>query len=118
AQLILDLDSKKFAIRERAMQELDRRAEVVETALRKALQEKPSLEVRRRLIEIIQRLERQTYTGEQLRVFRAIEVLEHIGTPEAQEVLKELAKGASEARLTQEAKAALDRLAKRPVTAR
>jgi len=48
-----------------------------------------------------------------LRQLREIQVLEHIGTPEAQEVLKKLAQGAPEARLTQEAKAALDRLSKR-----
>jgi hypothetical protein len=44
---------------------------------------------------------------------RAIEVLEHIGTPDANELLQTLATGAPEARLTQEAKASLERLAKR-----
>jgi hypothetical protein len=44
---------------------------------------------------------------------RALEVLEHIATPEAQQVLKTLATGAPEARLTQEAKASLARLARR-----
>jgi hypothetical protein len=44
--------------------------------------------------------------------------LEHIGTPEAQEVLRTLAKGAAEARLTQEAKASLEWLAKRETTKR
>jgi hypothetical protein len=42
-----------------------------------------------------------------------LEVLEHIGTPEAREVLKALAKDAPDARLTREAKAALERLARR-----
>ena len=41
---------------------------------------------------------------------RAIEALEHIGTPEAMDVLKRLAGGAAATRLTREAKAALDRL--------
>jgi hypothetical protein len=40
-------------------------------------------------------------------------VLEAIGTPEARKVLQTLAKGAAEARLTREAKAALARLARR-----
>ena len=44
---------------------------------------------------------------------RAVEVLERIGTPEARQVLAKLADGAPEARLTQEAKASLQRLAKR-----
>jgi hypothetical protein len=42
---------------------------------------------------------------------RAIEVLEHIGTPEARQVLDTLARGAAVARVTQEAKASLKRLA-------
>jgi hypothetical protein len=40
-------------------------------------------------------------------------VLEHIGTTQAQDLLKKLAQGAPEARLTQEAKASLERLTKR-----
>jgi hypothetical protein len=42
-----------------------------------------------------------------------VEVLEHIGTPEAVRVLEKLSKGATDARLTHEAKAALERLARR-----
>jgi hypothetical protein len=41
-----------------------------------------------------------------------------IGTPEAQVVLKTLAKGAPDSRLTQEAAASLERLAKRPASAK
>jgi hypothetical protein len=48
-----------------------------------------------------------------MRTFRAIEVLEHIATPEAQQVLKTLSEGAPEARVTREAKVSLERLAKR-----
>jgi len=44
---------------------------------------------------------------------RALEVLEQVGTPEARQVLTTLATGAPHARLTREAKAALDRLSKR-----
>jgi hypothetical protein len=48
-----------------------------------------------------------------LRSLRAVEVLEHIATPEARDVLRTLAQGASEVRLTREAKAALERLERR-----
>ena len=51
-------------------------------------------------------------------MLRAIEVLEHIGTAEARQVLKSLANGAPEARRTREAKSSLERLAKRTAAAR
>ena len=51
---------------------------------------------------------------ERLRLLRAIEVLEHIGTPEARTVLALLAKQSSVPDPGQHAKAALARLAKRP----
>ena len=46
----------------------------------------------------------------QLLTLRGLEVLEHIATPEAKQVLQKLAAGAPDARLTREAKAALQRL--------
>jgi hypothetical protein len=45
-----------------------------------------------------------------LRTLRAIDVLESIGTPEAQQILRKLAEGAPGARETREAKTALERL--------
>ena len=48
---------------------------------------------------------------EQLRSLRALESLEYVGTPDAQRVLKRLAEGVPGARLTQDARASLERLA-------
>ena len=62
----------------------------------------------RRIEALIERI-----APERLRPLRAIEALEHIGNSEAQELLKKLSQGAPEARLTQEAKASLERLSKR-----
>jgi WD40 repeat protein len=45
-----------------------------------------------------------------LQNLRAVEVLEHTATSEARELLDTLSRGAAEARLTQEAKAALERM--------
>jgi hypothetical protein len=53
---------------------------------------------------------------ESLRYVRAVEVLEQIGSRDAQDVLKTLANGMPTARLTREATAAWERLAKRPET--
>jgi hypothetical protein len=44
-------------------------------------------------------------------------VLEQAGTAAARQVLEELARGAPESRLTQEAKASLERVARRPAPA-
>ncbi len=58
----------------------------------------------------MQRLEGSVPPADQLRVLRAIEALEWIGTPEARELLLKLSKGAAGCRQTQEAKASLARL--------
>jgi hypothetical protein len=47
---------------------------------------------------------------EQLRLVRAVEVLERMGTPEARGLLRALAEGAPGTLPTREAQAALDRL--------
>jgi hypothetical protein len=52
-----------------------------------------------------------------LRAVRAIAVLEHIGRPEAREVIEAVSRGAPSALPTQKAKAALERL-KSPATLR
>jgi hypothetical protein len=118
AQLLAGLDSDRFEEREKAEQELGRWGELVEPALRVALAGQPSLEVRSRIKRLLENLHKVPLSGDRLRDLRAIEVLEYVGTTEAQHILESLAKGASEARLTQEAKAALQRLAKRPVVDR
>jgi len=52
-------------------------------------------------------------TREQVRMSRALEVLELIGSPAAREVLRMLASGVPEAHTTQEANWTVQRLAKR-----
>jgi WD40 repeat protein len=112
ARLVADLDSDRFAVRQRAEEELGNLLDVAEAALRAALAGQPSVEVRRRIEVLLNQLDPCT-SPERLRALRALEVLEQIGTPEAQQVLEKLAQGAPQARLTQEAKAALRRGAQR-----
>ena len=83
--------------------------EAAEPALRNALEASPSPEARRRIEQLLAKLDGYGTSGEPLRQARVIECLEHIATPEARELLRKLAKGVSEARLTREAKAALQR---------
>lgn len=114
AQLIADLDSDTFAVREKATRELEEIADCAEPALRTALANKPSLELRRRVEPIVEKLENWPASSPaKLREWRALEVLEHLGTFEARQLLQKLADGAPEARLTHESKAALERLATR-----
>ena len=94
---------------------LERLGEDAESSLRRALADKPSLESRRRVERLLERLVIAPVNDPaRLRELRAVEVLEHINTVEARRVLAALAKGTPEARLTREAQASLDRLAKRP----
>jgi hypothetical protein len=118
AGLIADLDNDQFAVREKAAKDLEHFGEVAVGACEKALRGHPPAEVRRRLESFLEQQAKSASepSPERLRVLRAIEVLEHIGTLQAQELLKSLASGAPEAHLTQEAKAALKRLAKQRVT--
>jgi hypothetical protein len=54
----------------------------------------PSVEVRQRAKTLMEQLTRQLGTPEYLQKLRALEVLEHMGTPEARAMLQELGRGA------------------------
>lgn len=113
-KLIADLDDDKFTVRECASAELEKLGLLAEPLLRKAIQTTPSLEVRRRLDRLMERLEAWVTPPETLRALRALEVLERAATPRAKQVLTKLAHGAPEAVVTQEAKGSLERLTKKP----
>jgi hypothetical protein len=117
-RLLAGLDDEQFQVREKASRELEALAEFAVPALRKALAGKPPLEVRRRLERLLHRLEGRSLSAETVRHIRAVEALEAIGNPQARRLLDKLAAGPAEMRLTQEAKAAARRLARRAVLAR
>jgi hypothetical protein len=122
-RLIADLDGPRAA---EASRQLARMGRAAEPALRRVL-EIPPIPVRKRG----PRLSQQTRwyvqkTLEQMKepdtssipldaevVLRALSVLEQMNTREARQVFQELAKGPAGARVTREARAALERLAKR-----
>jgi hypothetical protein len=111
-RLIRDLDSEDFQTRTKTTEELEKNIDLVESTLRKKMTEKPSLEVRQRIRRMLSKLE-PAESADRLRTLRVIQVLEYMGTPQAKEYLHQLANGATGVRLTNEAKAALQRLAKR-----
>jgi WD40 repeat protein len=107
--LLTDLDSDAFGVREKATAELKKLGESAGPAMRKALEGKPSLEARRRLERLLHQLRRVSPAPNRVRELRALEVLERIDGAEVRQTLEALAGGMPEARLTQEAKAALRR---------
>jgi WD40 repeat protein len=112
AEWVADLDSVRFAVRERAARGLEAAGHQAETSLRRAAAGKLSLEAARRVEGLLERLYAPP-TAERLQALRALEVLERVGTPAGRQVLEGLAVGAPGDRLTREAKAALERLARR-----
>jgi len=96
-------------VRDRAFKELSDQGHHVGPALRAALDTKPPAEARNRIEQLLARIVGPPSAGEPLRILRALAVLEAKSTPAAKDLLRELADGAPEAWLTQEAKAALRR---------
>jgi WD40 repeat protein len=110
ARLIKALEVGSFVEREKATSELEKLADVVADDLRQALTNAGSLESRRRIEELLAKHGGSTPSLETLRSLRAVEVLEHSANPAARQILQALTEGASEARLTRDARAALTRL--------
>jgi WD40 repeat protein len=112
SQLIAELDDQLFAVRSQAAEELENLGELSRPDIVKAIESKPSLEVRQRLDDLLRSLDQRMGrpTPDELRQIRAVQVLEWLGTPESRQLLDELAKGSSAMWQTQEAKAAVERL--------
>jgi outer membrane protein assembly factor BamB len=118
AKLIADLDSDDFDVREKATKELGRLGDQVARACRKALADRPSPEMRRRLQELLDKQDSEVHqpSAERVRLSRALEALELVGTDDARAQLAALAKGVPGAWLTEEAKAGRERLDRGRVT--
>jgi hypothetical protein len=103
-RLIADLDSESYAVRERAMRQLEQLGDGAEVYLRRVLRQRPSLELRRRVERLLEIL--TATSPRHVRDGRLLEVLEWLDTAESRRLLEELAGGAAHAWLTREAKAA------------
>jgi hypothetical protein len=112
-RLIADLNNGRFQVREHATKELMALEERAVPAVRKALAAGPPLEAQRRLKALLERLERGSLSVETVRLIRAVEALEAIGSPAARRLLDRLAAGPPATHLTQEAQASVGRLARR-----
>jgi WD40 repeat protein len=111
-QWLKDLDHPTFKVREEVTRELEKHADVLLPTLKRALAARPPAESSKRLTQLVEYAEEGHWTPDALRTLRAIEILEYAGSTEARKVLEKLAGGVAEARLTREAKASLERLAR------
>jgi WD40 repeat protein len=112
SRLIAHLEDERYAVRQRATEELARLGTAATPQLREALTRQPTLDKRLRVEALLGRLANPWVpSAEELRALRALEVLERTATPAARQILERLAGGASYAPLTQQAKMALQRLA-------
>jgi hypothetical protein len=114
AALIADLDSKEFAVRDRAARRLETMEELAEPWLRKVLAATPNLELHRRVEQLLAKVGPHPVSVRERAALRGVELLERAATQEAVVHLHTLAEGAPEARLTLDAKAALGRIRLRP----
>jgi WD40 repeat protein len=110
-QRIADLGSDDFATRRKAEQALAAVVDIAQVALREGHAQTRDLEQRLRMGRLLALL--NVPSQDRLREHRAILALEARGTPQARRLLDRLARGAQGAQMTEEAKAALRRLAKR-----
>jgi WD40 repeat protein len=114
-QLVAELDSEQFEVRERATAALRKLGAAARPALEEGLKGSPAPEARKRIEALLEALGEQPLTAEALRGVRAVAVLERIGSREARELLERLARGAASSQVTLEAREALQRLEKRKV---
>jgi WD40 repeat protein len=105
-----DLDADDFAARERASRELGALVDRIEPRLQKALKNTTSLEVRRRLLDILKQSSEAKLSLPTVRQLRAVAVLEQIATPEARRALQTVSQSEAAKRVTAAATDALRRL--------
>jgi hypothetical protein len=117
-QLIKDLDSNKFQIREQSFQELKGFGREIIPILRDALGTNPSTEARVRLNSVMAELDSVPQPGQlsrsQLQGVRVIQILEYIGTTDAKRLLEEFNRHDPRPDVREQAKGALARLARDP----
>jgi RNA polymerase sigma factor (sigma-70 family) len=114
AALLDDLDSDTFAKREEAARQIRAYGSKAESALRRTLAKPPSLEMRRRIENLLSEMTLPSLnlplSGDRLRGVRAIEVLERAGNTAARSLLQAWAEQTQDAHLAIEARLALERL--------
>ena len=113
-KMFRDLNNESFNIRANATKELEKYGRWMEGRFKESLTNPPTLEVQRRLEQMLAKL-----TGglsleqERIRARRVMLILEQAATPASRDVLQSLVAGAPEVELQNEAKLSLERMGKR-----
>jgi hypothetical protein len=108
-KMVGDLDSEEFAARDASVDALSALGETARPFLEHALFRPRSVEHRRRVEALLDKLGAPFTSPASLRMFRAVEVLERLGTPEAIALLRRIAQP-GDAAIGDEAKRSLKRL--------
>jgi hypothetical protein len=109
AALAARLNSERFADRQRATAEIEQMSELAWPHLKAVLKEGGPLEVVLRVQKLLDQLDPPFASPAGLRLWRSLEVLEHIGTPAARDVLRALSRDDAGSPLTRAARRALAR---------
>jgi WD40 repeat protein len=110
ARWVVELESDTFEARETAATELERAGEQARPALEAVVKGQPSSELKRRVGELLKKLDEHVYPAEVVRDLRALEVAEKIGDSAAHKIIEAMAAGAAGDPRTLDAKAVLERL--------
>lgn len=102
-QWIADLDSPDFSVREKAQKNLRSLSIQAEPHLRKQLQANPTLEMRRRIRNLLEEIESRSLTADEIREVRAVQALEWMNSEAARTLLAKWAEGDPSATLTKAA---------------
>jgi hypothetical protein len=114
-RLVADLGSQEYAVRQRAMGELYPLHKAAEPVLRQALRADASAEQRSRIEVLLEACGASApATPELRRIESAVGVLERLASDGARRALKKLAEGMPGAFVTEEARAALQRMSPAP----
>jgi hypothetical protein len=112
--LLADLNHDQYARRDKADEQLEKLGALCEPMLRAAVRQPPSMDARRRLEKLVAKLEELPPSPDTLQVLHILEALELANTAEARQILQALSREDPPTRITHEAKAASERLARRP----
>ncbi len=111
---ISELDSPRYAVRDRAHGSLVTHVYQAESELRQAIAGRISVESRNRITRILEESFTAIPSPVHLREMRAVEILEQIGTPQARDLLRHLAAAEAPTRISRDAAESLKRLESRP----